>query len=374
MKKLASLLLALCVLLSVSSAFAADASQMRVLVLVPSLSDGSYFTAAANGAKALEEIYPGLVTEAIEMGAIPMDMASADYELETYRPYFQEACESGNYDLIITCGAECNHALLEAAQLYPDQLFFSVDMQSVPESLQDNPLPNVYGVTYKNKDLGYLAGYVACAVTTSDMANANADKKVGVIVGIDMPGLNEYIGGFCQVCRDNGVTVYIDYAGDFVADIAPEVAQKAKAMYDQGVDVIWQVAGAAGGGVFTAAKEANAYAFGVDCDQSLTIADADEAATIVTSFYADYPAAIAKVFASVLDGTFPGGTYPQVGLAEGYVGYANNEQFASMVSASVVDGIAELYNTMASGQVDVFSVEADPEGWEELKQAVAPQD
>lgn len=374
MKKLASLLLTLCLLLTMSTAFAADASEMRVLALVPSLGDGSYFAAAANGVKALEDIYPGLVTEAIEMGAIPMDKANAEYELETYRPFFQEACESGKYDLIVTCGAECNHALVEAAQMYPDQLFFSVDIQNVPDSLKENPLPNVYGVTYKNKDLGYLAGYVACAVTTSDMPNANADKKVGVIVGIDMPGLNEYIGGFCQVCRDNGVTVYIDYAGDFVADIAPQVAEKAKAMYDQGVDVIWQVAGGAGAGVFTAAKEANRYAFGVDCDQSKTIADAGEAATIVTSFYADYPAAIAKVFASVLDGTFPGGTYPQVGLAEGFVGYANNEQFASMVSASVVEGIADLYTKMASGNVEVFSVEADPEGWEELKNAVAPQD
>ena len=73
---------------------------------------------------------------------------------------------------------------------------------------------------YKNKDLGYLAGYVACAVTISDMPKTNADKKVGVIVGVDFLSLNEYIGGFCQVCKENGVTVYIDYAGDFLVEIA----------------------------------------------------------------------------------------------------------------------------------------------------------
>ena len=371
MKKLVSLILALAMALMMTGAVA-ETEGKNVLVLVPSLGDGSYFAAAAAGAEALEEKYPGTTVEAIAMGAIPMELAGEEYELATYKPFFTEACESGKYDLIITCGAECNPALLDAAKTYPEQLFFSVDLQSVPASLQEAPLSNVYGVCYKNKDLGYLAGYVACAVTTSDMANANADKKVGVIVGVDFPGLNEYIGGFCQVCKDNGVTVYIDYAGDFIAEIAPQVAEKAKAMYDNGVDVIWQVAGGAGAGVFTAAKECGKYAFGVDCDQSKTIADAEEAATIVTSFYANYPAAIEATFAAMLEGNFPGGTYPLVGLAEGFVGYADNDQFKAMVSEDVVTGISALYEKMATGEVEVFSVVDDPEGWEELKKAVAP--
>ena len=371
MKKIVSLLLMLTMLCTGLTAMA-DEAGLNVLVLVPSLGDGSYFAAAAQGAEALVEKYPGTTVEAKAMGAIPMELANAEYELATYKPFFTEACESGKYDLIITCGAECNGALVDAAKNYPDQLFFSVDMQGVPEELLTNPLNNLYGVYYKTKDLGYLAGYVACAVTTSDMSKANADKKVGVIVGMDFPGMNEYIGGFCQVCEANGVTVYIDYAGDFIVDIAPQVAEKAKAMYDQGVDVIWQVAGGAGSGVFTAAKEADKYAFGVDCDQSATIADPAEAATIVTSFYSDYPAAIDATFAALLAGNFPGGTYPEVGLAEGFVGYANNAQFASMVSQDVVDGIAALYQQMASGDVEVFSVSADPQGWEALKKAVSP--
>ncbi|MBQ2954012.1 MAG: BMP family ABC transporter substrate-binding protein [Clostridia bacterium] len=371
MKKLVSLLLALAMLFTGVFALAEE-DGTNVLVLVPSLGDGSYFAAAALGAEALVTRYPGTTVDAIAMGAIPMDMANAEYELATYLPFFTEACESGKYDLIITCGAECNHALLAAAKAYPNQLFVSVDLQGVPAELAEAPLTNVYGVTYKVKDLGYLAGYVACAVTTSNMEKANPEKKVGVIVGMDFPGLNEYIGGFVQVCAENGVEVYIDYAGDFIVEIAPQVAQKARAMYDAGVDVIWQVAGGAGSGVFTAAKEADKYAFGVDCDQAATIADPAEAATIVTSFYSDYAAVIDYAYSAMLAGSFPGGTYPQVGLAEGFVGYADNAQFRAMASPEVVDGIAALYEKMASGEVEVFSVEADPEGWEALKQATAP--
>ena len=375
MKKFLSLILALAmVICCLSFASAEEANGLNVLLLVPS-TEGSYFSASVLAVKGLETKYPGTTTETIAMGAIPMDKASAEYELETYMPFFEDACSSGKYDLIICMGAECNAALIAAAQKYPEQKFFSSDLQGIEGSvLETEPLSNVYGLMYKNQDIGYLAGYVACLVTTSSMPNANADKKVGVIVGIDAPGLNEYIGSFCQVCKEQGVTVYIDYAGDFIADIAPEVAEKAAAMYAEGVDVIWQVAGSAGSGVFTAAKEAGKYAFGVDCDQTLTVSDPDEAATIVTSFYADYAAAIDSVFASVLDGTFEGGTYPLVGLAEGFIGYAHNDQFVSMTTQDIQDKISALYESMKTNPVEIFSVTADPDGWEALKQAVSPAD
>ncbi|MGN0970905.1 MAG: hypothetical protein ACI4OY_03045, partial [Aristaeellaceae bacterium] len=66
MKKLAAILLTLAMLCSMTCAFAEGAdSGMNVLILVPSLGDGSYFAAAAAGVKALEEKYPGTTTEAI---------------------------------------------------------------------------------------------------------------------------------------------------------------------------------------------------------------------------------------------------------------------------------------------------------------------
>ena len=94
----------------------------------------------------------------------------------------------------------------------------------------------------------------------------------------------------------------------------------------------------------------------------------------MTSFYADYAAAIDSVYASVLDGTFQGGTYPLVGLAEGFIGYAHNDQFTAMVPQSIQDSIVSLYASMKENPVEVFSVVADPEGWETLKAEVAPQE
>lgn len=348
----------------------ATEAKYHVAVLVPNPTDGSYFEAGVNGAKALADTE----VDAVAMGAIAAGagMPSQEEELAHFRPFFTEAAQSGKYDLILTAGAECTPAMLEAAKAYPDQKFMSYDLQFVSEELEKGGYSNVYGVTYKNQDLGYLAGFIASQITVSDMEKANADKKIGIILGMDVPGLNDYAGSFCQAAKEQGVTVYVDYVGDFLPDLAPTAAEKAKAMYDDGVDVIWQVAGGAGKGVFTAAKEAGRYALGVDCDQTLTVSDPDEAATIVTSFYANSPAVIADAWEALLAGQFPGGTYPTVGLAEGYVGFADNEQFEAMTSQALRDAVAELFETMAKGETQVFQASADAEAWARLKADVAP--
>lgn len=343
----------------------------HVAVLVPNPNDGSYFEAGVNGAKALDNV----AVDVVAMGSIPVGekMPTAEEELEFYAHFFTEAAESGKYDLIITGGAECTPAMAAAAKAFPGQKFMSFDLQHLDGTvLEEESYPNVYGVVYKNQDLGYLAGYIACQITTSDMPKANADKKIGVLIGMDAPGMNDYVGSVCQVAKEQGVTVYVDYVGDFAPSAMPTAAEKAKAMYDDGVDVIWQVAGGAGKGVFTAAKECGRYALGVDCDQTLTVTDADEAATIVTSFYANSPAVIADAWEALLAGEFPGGTYPTVGLAEGYVGFADNAQFEAMTSQELQGSVTELFTTMAEGKTEVFQASADADAWAKLKADVAP--
>lgn len=55
--------------------------------------------------------------------------------------------------------------------------------------------------------------------------------------------------------------------------------------YNSGVDIIFNVAGGTGLGIFDAAKEKNKYAIGVDSDQAMLLKDTDsvKANLIVTS-------------------------------------------------------------------------------------------
>ena len=329
-----------------------------VLLLVPKVGDKSYFDGAVAGLDLIEATYDNVTTEVIAMG-------SEDADMENYPAFFEEACQSGAYDLIITGGGECTSAMVEAATNYPDQMFFDFDYQDT----FGNELTNVYGVYYKAYDMGYLAGYLASQITVSDMELANADKKVGAVVGIDFPDLNDFVGSFCQACIDCGVQATISYCNSFSdQEAAYDCAME---LYNDGCDVLWQVAGSAGQGVFRAATECGRYAFGVDVDQAEVIEDKTLTTNIVTSFYKDYAQMILSAFESLVNGTYPGGVTNAVGLAERGVGLADNEQYRTLVPESIRNSLAELYEKVESGEIVPFSALFDQEGWPAIRDQAA---
>ena len=56
-------------------------------------------------------------------------------------------------------------------------------------------------------------------------------------------------------------------------------------MYEQGADIVFQIAGGTGVGVFEAAHEQGRFAIGVDSDQAIIVAETDpeQAERILTS-------------------------------------------------------------------------------------------
>ncbi len=365
MKKTLALILALALLLTAlagcSSEPAADEAEdtsYSVLLLVPKVGDKSYFDGAAAGLDLIKAKYSNVTTEVITMGEGEEAMAN-------YPSYFEDACAAKKYDLIITGGGECTNALVEAATNYPDQKFFDFDYQDT----YGNELSNIYGVYYKAYDMGYLAGYLASLITVSDMPLANADKKVGAVVGMDIPDLNDFVGSFCQACTDSGVQATIVYCNSFSDQDAGYAS--AMELYNAGCDVVWQVAGSAGIGVFRAATETGRYAFGVDVDQVDVIGDESLTANIVTSFCKEYANVILDAFSQLVDGTYPGGTTLSLGLNEHGVGLVENEQYETLVPQDIRDSLKELYEKVKSGEIVPFSAMLDQDAWPQIRDEAA---
>ena len=327
-----------------------DKKSYNVALLIPYRGDQSYYDTSAAGLDTVLTKYDNVKGDIVEVGT----------DKSKYADYFDDVCESGRYDLVISGGTDCEEALYAACERYPDQLFMNFDYTEEPPA-------NCYAVVYSTADEGYLAGYLACLVTTSDMPKANADKKVGVVVGMDIPAMNDFIGGFCQVCTDMGVQVFIGYPESF-SDTA-KAKELSLEMYNQGVDVIWQVAGSAGTGVFEAAAQVDKYSFGVDSDQTLSIADEALTSTIITSFYKDCGSAVVNAVELLMAGNYPAGVGATLGLAENAVGLIENEQYLSMVSEELRSQVAEQKDKVVSGEVTVYSVKENPDGWAAIKAA-----
>jgi basic membrane protein A len=123
----------------------------------------------------------------------------------------------------------------------------------------------------------------------------------------------------------------------------------AQGMYDAGADVVYQAAGGSGGGVFEAAKSANAWAIGVDSDQAKT-ADPAVRDRILTSMVKKVDVAVYDFIKGNVDGTVKSGpiTYD---LAKGGVDYSTTGGHID----DIVPKLEDLKKQIISGQIKVAS-------------------
>jgi basic membrane lipoprotein Med (substrate-binding protein (PBP1-ABC) superfamily)/DNA-binding SARP family transcriptional activator len=135
--------------------------------------------------------------------------------------------------------------------------------------------PNVAYVTFKEWEAAFLAGAAAALKTMTG--------TVGFIGGMDGPPIWGFAAGYAAGARaaNAGVEVVTTYLGGFgeIGGFLDTAAAEAVAerMYADGVDVIFNVAGSAGLGIFDAAAEMSGaldrhlWAIGVDSDQYETV-------------------------------------------------------------------------------------------------------
>ena len=119
---------------------------------------------------------------------------------------------------------------------------------------------------------------------------------------------------------------------------------------EQGADVIFQIASAAGDGVFEAAKEKGIYAIGVDSDQKYI----DEE-VIICSMKKEVGNSIYEAVKKFLDGdTSLLGTTWVADMATGYVGIGYGEEGSKQqISDEIKAAVEALAEKIAKGEITV---------------------
>ncbi len=319
--------------------------KVKVALLLPYIGDQSYFDVTYNSFKLINEKYGDQVeTTLIEMGADEAGWASANLQ----------AAESG-YDVIISGNFQYESYMLDVAKQYPDITYINFDY-SDPEI---NNLPNVYGVTYKSEEIGYLAGIVAAVKSESNV--------VGAIGGMEINGIKQFLGGFIQgaLAVKPDIDIKVGFVGDF--QDTGKMKEIALNMNKQGADVIWHAAGGAGNGLFEAAAEAGFSTIGVDTDQYASLSSKPELAnTIVTSGTKNCDIAILDAITKYMDGNLPMGTLVALGYAENGVGLAENDHYKEVMSEELRAEVTKYADELKNGNVTVIDVSQDTEAWDEL--------
>ena len=294
---------------------AADGEGVKLaLLLSGAANDQGWNQTAYEGAqKACEKYgYELAYTENLEVADI--SAAFADYA-------------SAGYDVVIGHGYEFGDPALEVAETYPDTKFICTEA--------DASADNVASYVMACEQTAYVEGIIAASTSESGKLGA-----IGPIPGDSLVKIiNGYEDGAKSVNPD--IEVQTAWTNSFVdTQLAQEAA---KAMIDNGVDVIKHCANACGNGAMTAAVEAGIWCQGDSYDQSSLAPD-----NILDSAIYNLDVVIDTALGSVADGSFEGDVY-NLGMADGAVEVLLSDNLSDDVKATAQDAIDKI----VSGELEV---------------------
>ena len=254
------------------------------------------------------------------------------------------AAGPGGFGLIVDLEYSHGDPLKRVAADYP-----KVDFAILNEV---EPGANVASLLFKEQEGSYLAGALAAMVASDPSIKGVGPKPIiGVIGGVKSAGIDKFIVGYIEGAHaiNPHCAVKVAYANNF-GDPAIGL-QMAKAMFEQGASIVYQVAGGTGIGVIQAARQTGHFAIGVDTDQ-----DGLAPGHVLTSMIKRTDIAVATVVNDYARGDFPGGKTVVFGLKENGVGLSPMTYTKQLIPASFITKVDELRAKILDGQIKVWDV------------------
>ena len=240
---------------------------------------------------------------------------------------------------IVMAGFAFADALGQVAADYPDTKFTIIDM------VVDQP--NVRSVVFNEHEGSYLVGMMA--------AEASKSGTVGFIGGMDIPLIRKFACGYAQgvLAANPDAKVIANMTGTTPAAWNDPVkgSELTKAQISQGADVVYAAAGGTGVGVLQTAADEDILSIGVDSNQNHL-----HPGKVLTSMMKRVDNAVYSAFS---DGPDMETGFSVMGLANGGVGYALDDNNAPLVSDEMQAMVDAAAAKIASGELKVHDYMSD---------------
>ena len=257
------------------------------------------------------------------------------------------AMAAAGYDLVIGNSTQFQDIIAKHAPEFPNVKFGIID--GVVKA------PNVMSAVFAQNEGSFLAGAAAAIFATkTNVPGVRGHKIIGWVGGMDIPVLHDFLVGYEQGAKyiDPSMTVLVSFAGTFNDPLKGK--ELTLAQYNQGADIVMNVASNTGNGILEAAKEANKYAIGVDLDQ-----DAIYPGHILTSMMKRVDRASYLMVEAVAKNTFQGGEILTMNIANGGVALTDmsvmKKALGDKFPADIPVKIRQLTEDVKSGKIKVNS-------------------
>ena len=246
--------------------------------------------------------------------------------------------EAGANPIVMT-GFAFGNVLGEVAPDYPDTKFAIIDM------VVDQP--NVRSVVFNEHEGSYLVGMMA--------AMAYKSNTVGYNGGMDIPLIRKFACGYAQGVKaaNADATVVANMTGTTPAAWNDPVkgSELTKAQISQGADVVYAAAGGTGVGVLQTAADEGILSVGVDSNQNYL-----HPGKVLTSMMKRVDNA---VYQAMKDGPEMETGFNVMGISNGGIGYAMDENNAELVSADMQKMVDDAAAKISSGELMVHDYMSD---------------
>ena len=225
-----------------------------------------------------------------------------------------KAAADAGAEVIVCAGYLQEAALKRAAMEYPDTPFVFIDGYPISDD-NGNVLTNVAGISFKEEQAGYFAGYAAVK---------DGFEKLGFSGGGG--GTNDaccrfgygFVQGANAAAAEMDKTVDINYSWQYGATFqaSAELQTMISGWYTNGTEIVFACGGAMFQSISAAASANDGYVIGVDVDQSA------ESDTVITSAMKGLSDAVQWAVGHVYDDTFAeiGGVGTSLGVEDNAVG------------------------------------------------------
>lgn len=302
------------------------------LVLAGGLGDRSFYDSSNEGLEQAQEDF-GIDFKVYECRNNP----------DIYTDQVVQASEYGN--IVAVVGFEFYDVVQKVAEEFPDVNYIYVDNE-IPG------IDNIFTVSYAENEGSFLAGALAAMLTNeTSIEGIDEGKVIGMVGGQDIPVIRNFQMGYVAGANyvDPEVQVETIFAEDF--EDPAKGKESATALYDKGADVIFQVAGKTGEGVFEAAKELGKYAIGVDTDQRYINPE-----NIVASMVKQVGKSIYDTIENIQEGNVEKGKVIRYGLVEGGVDLSyGDDSMTQFATEDMKTQLEEIKAKIISGEIEVPS-------------------